>query len=105
MVELYEIKEPKERAGPCGSIADAITHSEEYLREHFGPAAKAEARYGTLTEEEIKETATINGIISVVGCIIQWEIDRARRIAHDILEDVNDHTCAALVEETLKRCR
>lgn len=39
--------------------------------------------------------AMVSGIVSFLGALVEWDIDDARQIAAEILEDVNDHNHAA----------
>lgn len=45
------------------------------------------------------ERAFVSGVVSVLGALVEWDITRARQIAADILEDVNDHDRAAEIRE------
>jgi hypothetical protein len=45
------------------------------------------------------ERAFVSGVVSVLGALVEWDIYDARKIAVDILEDVNDHEKAGQVRE------
>jgi hypothetical protein len=45
------------------------------------------------------ERAFTSGVISILSAMVEWDIDAARRIAADLLEDVNDHDRAAEIRE------
>jgi hypothetical protein len=45
------------------------------------------------------ERAFVSGVVSILGALVEWDICDARRIAADLLEDVNDHEKAAEVRE------
>ncbi len=55
-----------------------------------------------LEGEEAEETALHNALITVLGRSIEWSIRQARKLAFEILQDVNDHENAGKVADLLE---
>lgn len=60
--------------------------------------AKAKGWF-TIAGEEAEETALHNTLITVSGRSIKWSVRQARKLAYEILEEVNDHSTASKVAE------
>ena len=77
------------------SLKPLIQHNENYL---CYAVAKGWLNF---TPEERKEQALRNSLVAVAGRAVKWEIWKARKLAFEILEEVNDHKKAAEGAEVL----
>ena len=54
-----------------------------------------------MTPDEEKERATHNALITIIGRAIDFDVDQARRLAFEVLQEVNDHENAKKVADLL----
>jgi hypothetical protein len=67
----------------------------------FKYSVKKNLPYGIHTREDIVERCVNHGIVAAISTHYQWGVEPVVELAADMLEDVNAHTEAKLLRDTL----
>lgn len=99
----YDDNREKSREKEEYNIQIAIINLDAIVKDNLKYLKYAEANHWfKMTEEQRNMTALHNALTSIIGRSINWEIGQARKLAFEILEDVNDHEMASKISKVMK---
>lgn len=101
--ERNERKRSEKRKQATSEAQEALEKLTDLNRQYLKYAeAKGHLK---LSEMEREAHARINAIVTLAGCWIRWDLDKAVKVAYGVLEDVNHHSLAKAFLELAKNHR
>lgn len=102
IIEDYDDHRDENRKREADAIDTAVQSLKPVIDSNLSYLRYAQAKgWFKMTSDEEKERATHNALVTIIGRATGFSIDQARKLAFEILQEVNDHENAHRVADLL----